>query len=76
VQHKCVKSDSKDDIQRLGKIMMELMDGYVKEGGTIGVDDPEGWAAEALNFLGATTSASSAKELSQVCRNLLSVHCS
>jgi hypothetical protein len=65
-QHNCVKSDSKDDIRRLGNVMMELMDGYVKEDGNIGVDNPGRWSPDALNFLSATTSASSAKELRQV----------
>lgn len=46
--------------------MMELMDGYVKDGGSIGLDDPARWSPEALQFLGATTSASSAKELLKV----------
>ena len=57
----------KDDIRRLGNVMMELMDGYVKDGANIGIDNPERWNPEALHFLGATTSASSAKELLQVC---------
>ncbi|KAK9438319.1 serine/threonine protein kinase [Metarhizium brunneum] len=66
-QHYCTQSDSKDDIRRLGNVMMELMDGYVKDGANIGIDNPERWNPEALHFLGATTSASSAKELLQVC---------
>lgn len=45
---------------------MELMDGYVKEGGNVGVDDPGRWSSKALDFLSATTSVSSAKELLQV----------
>jgi hypothetical protein len=46
--------------------MMELMEGFVKEGGNIGLDDPERWGPEILSFLGMTTSASSAEELLQV----------
>ncbi|OAQ60879.1 hypothetical protein VFPPC_13179 [Pochonia chlamydosporia 170] len=67
-QHHCTQSDSKDDIRRLDNVMMELVDGYVKDGANIGVDNPERWSLEALHFLGATTSASSAEELLQVCR--------
>ncbi|KAM3537312.1 hypothetical protein ARSEF1564_009765, partial [Beauveria bassiana] len=33
---------------------MELMDGYVKDGGSVGLDDPSRWSPEAVQFLGAT----------------------
>lgn len=56
-------------MRRLGSIMMELMDGHVKESGSIGLDNPARWSHEALHFLGATTSASSARELSKVCNS-------
>ncbi|KGQ02857.1 hypothetical protein BBAD15_g11923 [Beauveria bassiana D1-5] len=62
-QWNCVYSDTKEDIRRLGCVMMELMDGYVKDGGSVGLDDPSRWSPEAVQFLGATTSVSSAKEL-------------
>ncbi|KAK9437129.1 serine/threonine protein kinase, partial [Metarhizium brunneum] len=64
-QHNCTQSDSKDDVRQLGNVMMELMDGYVKDGANIGIDNPERWSPEALHFLGATAYASSAKELLQ-----------
>ncbi len=47
--------------------MMELMQGYVKEGHNVGLDDPNRWTIDALNFLSATTSASSISELMKVC---------
>ncbi|KAK0615143.1 hypothetical protein B0T17DRAFT_541187 [Bombardia bombarda] len=47
-------------------MMMELMQGYVKEGANLGLDDPEHWDSDVVNFLSATTSASSANELSKV----------
>ncbi|KAM3533715.1 hypothetical protein MY4038_003030 [Beauveria bassiana] len=62
-QWNCVYSDTKEDIRRLGCVMMELMDGYVKDGGSVGLDDPSRWSPEAVQFLGATTSVSSAKDL-------------
>lgn len=42
--------------------MMELMEGYAKEG-TIGFDYPERWHSDAFRFFGGTTSASSVNEL-------------
>ncbi|KZL64980.1 serine threonine protein [Colletotrichum tofieldiae] len=39
---------------------------YAKEGVNLGLDDPEHWDSDVVGFLSATTSASSANELSQV----------
>lgn len=47
--------------------MMELMQGYAKEGANLGLDDPEQWDPDVVSFLSATTSVSSADELIQVC---------
>lgn len=71
-QHNCVQSVSKEDIRRLGKVMMELMDGYVKDNGSVGLDDTQRWGPEAVHFLCATTTASSAKELLDVCASPIS----
>jgi hypothetical protein len=58
---------TKRNIQDLGYIMMELMQGYVKEGPHVGLDDPERWSMDTVNFLSTTTSASSVDELKKVC---------
>ena len=49
--------------------MMRLMQGYVKEGGAIGIDDLERWppSSDAVRFLSETTSIASAAELLKVC---------
>ena len=65
-QHNCAKSGSLDDVRRLGFVMMELMDGFVKDDNTVGVEWPKRWSSDALSFLSATTSVSSARELLQV----------
>jgi hypothetical protein len=54
------------DIGALGYITMELMQGYVKKDGAIGVDDPGCWSSDAVGFLSETTSATSVKELIKV----------
>ena len=46
--------------------MIELMEGYVKEG-TVGLDHTERWHSDTLSFFGGMTSASSVNELLQVC---------
>lgn len=45
--------------------MMELMQKYVKEDGVVGIEDLDRWPSDsaAVDFLSATTSASSAKQL-------------
>jgi hypothetical protein len=50
----------------LGYAMMELMQGYVKEGANLGLDEPERWDDDIVSFLSATTSVSSATELIKV----------
>ena len=46
--------------------MMELMEGYVEEGANIGLSNPNHWSPEAVDFLGMTTSATSANGLLSV----------
>lgn len=48
--------------------MMELMQKYVKDDGAVGIDHPERWRVcpAAIEFLSATTSASSFEELKKV----------
>ncbi|RSL49676.1 hypothetical protein CEP51_015453 [Fusarium floridanum] len=55
------------NIQDLGYIMMELMQGYAKEGPHVGLDDPDRWSVDTVNFLSATTSATSVDELKKAC---------
>ncbi len=74
-QHNCIQSVSKKDIRRLGKVMMELMEGYVKDSGSLGLDNPKRWSLEALHFLSATETASSAKELLDVCAPTVFLDC-
>lgn len=47
---------------------MELMQKYVKDDGAVGIDHPERWriCPAAIDFLSATTSASSFEELKKV----------
>jgi hypothetical protein len=61
-------------IRALGYIVMELMQGYAKEDGAIGIDDLIRWPADskAVKFLSTTVSATSLDELIQVCRHLIS----
>ncbi|KAI3548370.1 hypothetical protein CSPX01_03166 [Colletotrichum filicis] len=54
------------DLGDLGYPMMELMQGYVKEGANFGPDGPKHWGLEVVSFLSATTAATSAGELSEV----------
>jgi hypothetical protein len=55
-------------IRALGYIVMELMQGYVKEDGAIGVDDLIRWPADsnAVKFLSTTVTATSLNELIKV----------
>ncbi|RSL52062.1 hypothetical protein CEP51_015114 [Fusarium floridanum] len=62
-QEHCVSPSSSKDIKDLGYIMMELMQGYVKESPHVGLDEPGCWSPNAVNFLSVTTSASSTDEL-------------
>ena len=54
-------------IRALSSIVMELMQGYAKEGGAVGVDNLDRWSASAVSFLSDTVSAASAEELAKVC---------
>ena len=46
---------------------MELIQGYAKDGGAIGVDDLHRWpGSDAVGFLSETTSAGSVGELMKV----------
>jgi hypothetical protein len=56
------------DVRALGLITMELMQGYVKDDGAIGVDDLYRWpdSFDAVGFLSETTSASSVDEVMKV----------
>jgi hypothetical protein len=68
-QELCVWRPAQDssyrDIRALSSITMELMQGYVKENGAIGVDNPNRWSDNALDFLSQTTSATSAAALAK-----------
>ena len=54
------------DIRDLGLIMMELIQGYVKDNGAVGIDKPELWEFNTLRFLSDTTSVSKVGELLKV----------
>jgi len=56
------------DVRALSRIMMELMQKHVKEDGAVGIENLDRWPSDsaAVEFLSATTSASSAKELMTV----------
>ncbi|KAH9905236.1 kinase-like domain-containing protein [Xylariomycetidae sp. FL2044] len=58
-------SGANADVRALSDVVMELMQGYVKEQGAVGVDDLERWPSDshAVNFLSATTYASEIGEL-------------
>ncbi|KAK2052403.1 hypothetical protein LY76DRAFT_598623, partial [Colletotrichum caudatum] len=64
-QEHCRLLRSKKDVADLGYTMMELMQGYAKEGDNVGLDNPEPWDSDVIGFLSATTSASCASELSE-----------
>ncbi|KAI1382575.1 uncharacterized protein F4822DRAFT_441800 [Hypoxylon trugodes] len=61
-------SDSKRDIRDLGNVIMELMQGYPKDDGAVGIEDLERWPADsrAVEFLSATTWASKISELANL----------
>lgn len=65
-QESCLYSSSPKDIRDLGYVMMELMEGYVKEGSNIGLDEPDRWHADAISFLSETAVSNSATELLEV----------
>ncbi|KAL3439932.1 hypothetical protein BJX65DRAFT_300802 [Aspergillus insuetus] len=53
------------DLAPVGRVMMELMQKYVKDDGVVGLDNLDRWrsSSAAIEFLSATTSASSLEEL-------------
>ena len=59
------------DVRALSRVMMELMQKHVKEDGGVGIEDLVRWPSDsaAVDFLSATTSASSAKQLMTVSPN-------
>ena len=63
-----IGSTESRDIRALRVITMELMQGYAKDDGAIGVDDLQRWplGSAAVGFLSETTSASSVAELMEV----------
>lgn len=56
-------------IRALSIIVMELMQGYAKEDGAIGVDNLHRWPVDsnAVKFLSTTVTATSLNELIKVC---------
>merc|ERR1711939_1036149 len=50
-------------LEQLSRLTMKLMQGYEKQAGIIGLDQPKCWSLEAVTFLSDTTSASSVQEL-------------
>ena len=63
------------DVRALSRIMMELMQKHVKEDGVVGIEDLDRWPSDsaAVDFLSATTSVSSAKQLMTVSQNSIRV---
>ena len=59
------------DVRALSRVMMELMQKHVKEDGVVGIEDLNRWPSDsaAVDFLSATTSASSATQLMTVSPN-------
>ena len=64
-EHVQTSPDVKKDIKSLGIITMELIQGYAKEDGNIGLDKPERWP-RGMDFLSATVTASRVDALSKV----------
>ncbi|KAI2943092.1 hypothetical protein CBS147322_8623 [Aspergillus niger] len=54
-----------DDLVPVARVMMQLMQKYVKDDGAVGIDNLDRWrnCSAALEFLSATTSAGSFEEL-------------
>ena len=54
-------------VRALGVIVMELMQGYAKEDGAVGIDDLFRWPSDsiAVNFLSTTVTASSVGALTK-----------
>lgn len=60
-----------NDLASVARVMMELMQKYVKDDGVVGIDNLGRWRDRpaAIEFLSATTSAGSFEELKTVCRS-------
>lgn len=60
-----------NDLASVARVMMELMQKYVKDDGVVGIDNLDRWRNRpaAIEFLSATTSAGSFEELKTVCRS-------
>lgn len=56
------------DMIAVGHIAVSLMQNAPKENGQVGLDHPEQWPEDAQHFLAEATSATSARELSDVSR--------
>lgn len=63
------------DLKALSSITMELMQGYTKDDGVVGVDNLHRWpsGSDAVCFLSDTTSALSVNELLKVSQYLQSM---
>ena len=63
------------DVRALSRIMMELMQKYIKEDEVVGIEDLDRWLSDsaAVDFLSTTISASSVKQLITVSRNSIRV---
>lgn len=65
------ENSSPSDIKAVGRIMMQLLQKYVKEGGAIGIENLNRCSLDsnAVKFLSMTTSASSLEELTKIKHN-------
>ena len=59
-----------NNLAPVARVMMQLMQKYVKDDGAVGIDNFDRWRNRpaAIEFLSATTSAGSIEELKKVCR--------
>ncbi|KAF2844499.1 hypothetical protein T440DRAFT_462000 [Plenodomus tracheiphilus IPT5] len=64
-QEDCVPNSDRpeQDIRALSSLTMVLLQGYCEDDKSIGIDHPELWSLNVLDFLSQTTSAASTKEL-------------
>ena len=63
------------DLKALSRIMMELMQKHIKEDGVVGIEDLDRWPSDsaAVDFLSATTSANSTKQLITMSQNSICI---
>lgn len=59
------RSGRREHIRALGLITIELIQGYAKEDGNLGIDRPDN-CPMGVGFLSATESATTAEELTKV----------